>query len=206
MTDAIGKPTPSQLVELLANLDPESAGREQIDVDAIGRALDPTKLRRGELTTILEHLDRLAGTAVDLSTLDARTFATLIGRAGRDQLRDALVRPALRARILDEVFRRMPAHLRADRARSVNAVVHWRFPSGAGYDRYETIIENGTCATGRDRTRDARVTITLDPYDFVRLITSHASAPVLFMTGRLKVRGDLAFAAGLVSLFDLPRA
>jgi hypothetical protein len=55
MTDAIGKPTPSQLVELPANLDPESAGRQQIDVDAIGRAVDPTKLRRGELTTILEH-------------------------------------------------------------------------------------------------------------------------------------------------------
>jgi hypothetical protein len=123
VTDAIGKPTPSQLIELLANLDPESAGRQQIDVDAIGRAIDPTQLRRGEFTTILEHLGRLAGTSVDLSTLDARTFATLIGRAGKDQLRGALARPALRTRILDEVFRRMPAHLRADRARLVNAVV-----------------------------------------------------------------------------------
>jgi alkyl sulfatase BDS1-like metallo-beta-lactamase superfamily hydrolase len=205
VTDAIGKPTPSQLVELLANLDPESAGGQQVDVDAIGRALDPTKLRRGEFTAILEHLDRLAGTAVDLSTLDAHTFAALIGRAGKDQLRDALARPALRTRILGEIFRRMPAHLRPDRARSVTAVVHWRFPAADDYERYETIIENGTCATGRDRTRDARVTITVDPYDFVRLITSHASAPVLFMTGKLKVRGDLAFAAGLVSLFDLPR-
>ena len=49
------------------------------------------------------------------------------------------------------------------------------------------------------------MTITLSPYDFLRLITAHASAPVLFMTGRLKVRGDLAFAASLMTLFDLPR-
>ncbi len=32
-----------------------------------------------------------------------------------------------------------------------------------------------------------------------------ASAPVLFMTGKLKIRGDLAFAAGLTGYFHLPR-
>jgi putative sterol carrier protein len=91
----------------------------------------------------------------------------------------------------------------------VEAVVHWRFTEGSGqggYDRYESVISRGECSTGRDKTAEPRVTITVGPYDFLRLITSHASAPVLFMTGKLKVRGDLAFAAGMMGLFDLPRA
>jgi putative sterol carrier protein len=209
--DAIGKLSPSQLVELLEQLDPTSDRLKQIDIDAIGRAIDPAKLRSGEFRTLLEQVDRLAtaGAGVDLGTMGAQTFAALIGRASKDQLHDALARPQLRTLILDEIFRRMQDHLRVERARSVNAVVHWRFSDGTGdggYDRYETVIADGACTTGRDMTATSRVTITIGPYDFLRLITSNASAPVLFMTGKLKVRGDLAFAAAMMGLFDLPRA
>lgn len=203
---AIGKLSPSQLVELLEQLDPASEALEQIDIDAIGRAIDPTALRGGEFRTLLEQVDRLAGAGVDLSRMGAVTFARLIGRASKTQLTEVLAKPDLRVRILDEIFRRMQAHLRVEKARSVSAVVHWRFPSEADdFERYETIIDHGECTTTRDKTHDARVTITVGPYDFLRLITSHASAPVLFMTGKLKVRGDLAFAASMMGLFDLPR-
>jgi putative sterol carrier protein len=207
--EAIGKLSPSQLVSLLEGLDPASESLAEIDVDAIGRAVDPTRLRNGEFLLLLEQVDRLAGAGVDLSRMGAVTFAALIGRASKDQLTEVLAKPGLRARILDEIFRRMQSHLRAEKARSVSAVVHWRFPSEPGaddYDRYETVIDRGVCATSRDRSADARVTITICPYDFLRLITSNASAPVLFMTGKLKVRGDLAFAASMMGLFDLPRA
>jgi putative sterol carrier protein len=209
--DAIGRLNPSQLVELLGQLDPTSDRLEQVDVDAIGRAIDPTQLRSGEFRTLLEQVDRLAGAGagVDLSRMGAQTFARLIGRASKDQLTEVLSKPGLRARILDEIFRRMRSHLRAEKAGSVSAVVHWRFPDvpgGDNYDRYETIIDRGECTTHHDKSRPPRVTITICPYDFLRLVTSNASAPVLFMTGRLKIRGDLGFAASMMALFDLPRA
>ena len=207
--DAVGRLRPSQLVALLERLDPASDRLEQIDVDAIGRAIDPTRLRDGEFRMLLEQVDRLAGAGVDLSRMGAQTFARLIGRASKDQLGEVLAKPGLRARILGEIVRRMREHLRAEKAGSVSAVVHRRFTDGSGdggYDRYETVIDHGTCATGDEQTRPARVTITIGPYDFLRLITSTASAPVLFLTGKVKVRGDLAFAAAMRGLFDLPRA
>jgi putative sterol carrier protein len=148
------------------------------------------------------------GADVDLRRMDANTFARLISRASTDQVRAALDRPELRTRILNEIFRRMADHLRADRAARTRAVVHWRLTDGTGdggYDRYETVIEDGACVVHDRPTRDARVTITLHPVDFLRLITNNASGPVLFMTGKLKINGDLGFAAGLTSLFDLPR-
>ena len=48
--------------------------------------------------------------------------------------------------------------------------------------------------------------MTLTPADFLKLATGNASAPVLFMTGKLKVKGDLGFAAGFMSLFNIPKA
>ena len=207
--DAIGKLSPSQLIELLERLDPASARLEQIDIDAIGRAVDPKRLRDGEFRMLIEQVDRLVGAGVDLSRMGARTFAGLIGRASKKQLTEVLAKPDLRELILDEVFRRMRSHLRVEKTRDVEAVVHWRFPSEPGaddYERYETVIERGECTSRREQTGSPRVTITVCPYDFLRLITNNASAPVLFMTGKLKVRGDLAFAASMMGLFDLPRA
>lgn len=148
-------------------------------------------------------------TGLDMAQVDAQTFAALVTNASTSDMRSVFARPGLRERVLDEIFRRMGDHLRPDRAADVVAVVHWRLTGGAGdggYDRYETIIEGGTCSVGRAVTREPRVTITLSPIDFLRLITHNASPPVMFMMGKVKVKGDLSFAIGLTSLFDLPHA
>jgi putative sterol carrier protein len=206
--EAIGKLSPSELVMLIDRLEPTDDGLADVDIDAIAQLIDPSKLQGDEFVRLISGLQRLAGASVDLSKMGPRTFARLIADAGKDQLEDVLTRPDLRSLILGEIFRRMQIHLRQDRARDVEAVVHWRFSDGTGedgYDRYETVISKGTCTVNRDMTSPSRVTITMPPHDFIRLITSNASAPVLFMTGKLKLRGDLAFAAGMLGLFDLPK-
>lgn len=200
--EAIGKLSPQELVAALEKLEPDAAAR--LDVDVIGRAIDPRLFGRDDLADLLSHLDRLA--VADLGRMGPQTFARLISRANEKQLRAVLSRSTLRATILGEIFRRMQDHLRVERARSVRAVIHWRFPDGSDYERYETVVADGVCTTVTGKSEQPRVTITMHPYEFLRLITGNASAPVLFMTGRLKVRGDLAFAAGLMGLFDLPRA
>ncbi|WP_436492919.1 SCP2 sterol-binding domain-containing protein [Actinokineospora sp. HUAS TT18] len=202
---------PRELVELLDRLTAAEVATMDIDVDAIGRAIDPRKVGRTDLSKLLGAFSRLAaeGAEISLSKFSADTFAKLITHASKDQLQSVMVDPALRATILDEVYRRMGTHLRQDRAKGLHAVVHWRLSGGSGeggYDRYETLIDNGVCTVSRAMEGQPRATITVSPVDFLKLITNNASAPVLFMTGKLKVRGDLAFAAGLTGLFDLPRA
>ncbi|SFP81407.1 Alkyl sulfatase C-terminal [Amycolatopsis arida] len=113
-----------------------------------------------------------------------------------------------RTRLLDALFDRMAARLRPGRAAAVDAAVCWRFPGGTGdggFDRYEMVIRDGRCTVGRDlREPRRRVTVTLDPGDLGALLTGGATPVVLFVTGRIRVRGDLAFAAGLLGFFDLP--
>jgi putative sterol carrier protein len=208
---AIGQLTPSQLVELLASISPAELAELAVDIDVIGAAIDPRKLNKDQFVRLLAGLDRLAraGADIDLSTMRAGTFARIIAMASAAQAEGIMVRPELRARILGEIFRRMSEHFRTDRAPTTRAVVHWRLTGGSGpggFDRFETVIDNGTCTVNAEPTREPRVTITVQPSDFLKLITRNASGPVLFMTGKMKIKGDLAFAAGLTSLFDLPKA
>jgi putative sterol carrier protein len=199
------------LVAFLEGIDGGTDIPANLDVDAVARLVDPRTLGKGELGRLLTQMDRLAraGVLLDLARVSAMTFARLVTNATADQVDAVMTLPALRKGVLDEIFRRMGRHFLRDRGERVTAVVHWRLTGGTGiggYDRYETIIENGTCVVNSVKTRFPRVTITLNPADFLRLITGNASAPVLFMTGGLRVKGDLAFAAGLSSLFRLPRA
>jgi putative sterol carrier protein len=206
--EAIGRLSPGELVTLVAQLDPTDPALADVDVDAIAQLIDPNKLDGSEFVRLIGALQRLSGAMVDLTRMGPQTFARLIANAGKDHIEEILARPELRDLILGEIFRRMQIHLRKDKAKDVEAVIHWRFSGGAGedgYDRYETVISGGTCTVNRDMTATSRVTITMPPNEFLRLITSNASAPVLFMTGKLKLRGDLAFAAGMLSLFDLPQ-
>ncbi|SDC86151.1 SCP2 sterol-binding domain-containing protein [Actinokineospora iranica] len=205
---AIGALKPRALVELLDRMNPAEA--MDIDADAIGRALNPRKLGRNDLTTALRAITRLAeaGAPVDLSAMSPKTFVRILTQASTDQIQSIMAEPGLRARVLGEMFRHMSDHPRDERIKDLKAVIHWRLTGGAGedgYDRYETVIADGACVGGTEMTASPKVTVTLSPTDFLKLITNNVSAPVLFMTGKLKVRGDLAFAAGLTGLFDLPK-
>ncbi|ONI72891.1 hypothetical protein ALI144C_43670 [Actinosynnema sp. ALI-1.44] len=206
--EAISRLSPSELIALIDQLEPTTEGLGDIDIDEVARLIDPARLKGDEFVRLISGLQRLSGGSVDIARMGPRTFARLISGASKSQLDEVLSRPELRALILGEIFRRMTTHLRKEKARDVNAVVHWRFSGGSGeggYDRYETVIADGACTVNQDMANSSRVTITMPPQDFLRLITSNASAPVLFMTGKLKLRGDLPFAAGMLSMFDLPK-
>lgn len=60
--------------------------------------------------------------------------------------------------------------------------------------------------TSPDPTQDPRVTLTLNGIDFLRLVTGNASGPMMFMSGKLKIEGDLMFSAQIQAMFRIPDA
>ncbi|MBE8519991.1 SCP2 sterol-binding domain-containing protein [Amycolatopsis sp. H6(2020)] len=207
--DRIAELRGAALLDALERLDPLGPEAHALDVNALAEALDPAELRKDDFRRFLKVLLTLASRApaFDLSKVEPARFASLVASASRTQLESVVADRSLRERVLDEIFARMGAHIRPDRARDLQAVVHWRLSGGAGeggFDRYETTIAYGSCTVSREMHSSARVTITIAPVDFFRLITHQATPAVLFVTGRIKVKGDLAFAAGLIGFFDLP--
>jgi hypothetical protein len=44
----------------------------------------------------------------------------------------------------------------------------------------------------------------MDGPTFLRLVTGNAAGPMLFISGKLKIEGDIPFAAQAQSLFEIP--
>jgi putative sterol carrier protein len=210
-TEAIAKLSPAELISTLKQIDPADPALSGADIDVIAKGIDPKKLGKDEFADLLGALGDLSdgGADLDLAKMDPQNFARIISRASKDQVEAVTSRPGLRERVLDEVFRRMEVHFRAERAGATRAVVHFHLTGGfgeGGVDTYEFVIEDAKCSINKEETREGRASVTLSPVEFLKLATGNASAPVLFMTGKLKVKGDLGFAAGFMSLFTIPKA
>lgn len=143
--------------------------------------------------------------AVDTSQVDPEEFARNISKASDEQLAEAMASD-LRPTILNEIFSRMEEHFRPERARDTDAVIHWRIGGGPGgsEDHYEVAVCDGKLTYTDQPSEEPRVTFKLDGAAFLRLVTGNASGPMLFMTGRLKIEGDMMFAPQVQSLFKIP--
>jgi putative sterol carrier protein len=143
----------------------------------------------------------------DFTSVDPTKFAQIVKSTPDAQLAEVM-HGDLRGKILDEVFARMPASFRPDRAGGTNAVVHWTItgrPDG-GSDTYEVVVEDGACTVSESPQREPRLTLTLGPVEFLKVVSSNGNPVMMFMTGKLKAKGDLGLAANIANLFDLPKA
>ena len=152
--------------------------------------------------TVTEDAQGIDATA-DASAVDPQEFARRIGQTPDDQLRAAIQGP-LREQILTEIFRRMEEHFKPGSGQ--DAVGHWTITGRAdgGEDRWEVAISDGSCTSSSEPKGDPRVTLTLDGVDFLKLVTGNAAGPMLFMSGKLKIEGDLMFSAQIQSMFTIP--
>ncbi|GAA4857657.1 SCP2 sterol-binding domain-containing protein [Saccharopolyspora cebuensis] len=167
--------------------------------------LDPKKVDQERFVALLEAAAAQPDTGAALAELAPEQFARLISRASDAQIQAVMAHPELRERILDEVFRRMGEHY--DGGERTEAVVRWRIGTDeSDLLRYECVLSGGTCTTSKEPEHEPRVTITAAPAEFLKLASGNASAPMMFMTGKLKVAGDVGFAAGLTKLFQIPKA
>jgi putative sterol carrier protein len=143
----------------------------------------------------------------DLTSVDLKRFAQMVKSTPDAQIAQVM-QSDLRGKILDEVFGRMPSLFRADRAGNTNAVVHWVVtgrPDG-GTDTYEIVIADGTCTLSDSPHQEPRLTLTLGPVEFLKVVSGNGNPVMMFMTGKLKAKGDLGLAANIANLFDLPKA
>ncbi|HEX2355523.1 MAG TPA: SCP2 sterol-binding domain-containing protein [Micromonosporaceae bacterium] len=143
----------------------------------------------------------------DFSSVEPRQFAQLV-KSTPDRTLAEVMQSDQRSKILDEVFARMPSLFRADRAGATNAVIHWNItdrPDG-GTDTYELVVADGTCTLSESADRDPKLSLTLGPVDFLKVVSGSGNPVMMFMTGKLKAKGDLGLAANIANLFDIPKA
>ncbi|WP_433653240.1 SCP2 sterol-binding domain-containing protein [Micromonospora zamorensis] len=136
-----------------------------------------------------------------------KEFAQLVKSTPDDKIAQVMSGD-MRDKVLGEVFGRMPSLFRADRAGSTNAVIHWVItgrPDG-GSDTYEVAIADGACVVNETPQHDPKLSLTMGPVEFLKIVSGGANPVMMFMTGKLKAKGDLGLAANIANLFDIPKA
>ncbi|MFY1696840.1 MULTISPECIES: SCP2 sterol-binding domain-containing protein [unclassified Solwaraspora] len=140
------------------------------------------------------------------ASIDAKEFAKLVKTTPDSKIAEVM-QSDLRGKVLDEVFNRMPTLFRPEKAGSTNAVIHWNItgrPDG-GTDTYEIVIADGTCVLSPTPAHEPRLSLTLGAVDLLKIISGSANPMMMFMTGKLKAKGDLGLAAQIANLFDIPK-
>ena len=146
------------------------------------------------------------GDAGGFGEASAADLAAMAASVSDEQIAEGMNGPG-REIALNEIFRRMAEHLNEERAKSTDAVIHFKIldrPDG-GYDHYEVVLAGGECTVSNEPTHEPRVTLKIAPVPFIRLVTGREAGPTLFITGKLKIEGDLMFASQMTSLFTIPR-
>lgn len=145
---------------------------------------------------------------------DPSTWPSLSGRdffkalsALSDKEVAALLDGPDRALVLDEIFGRFPERFLPDRAPEQTKVIQWWTTGGPNRkDAYEITIGPDGCTVRKGPASDDPYDVSLltGPVELVKLTTGRASPVLLVMRGKVKARGDLVLANGLISHFDRP--
>lgn len=141
---------------------------------------------------------------IDPDRISAEEFARLVAAAGDEPLAQA-IRSIGTARVLDRIFAQMRERFRPEQALGIDAEAQFLIADGTDEHPYVVAIRDSACSVRRDRVATPRVTLAAALVPFARLVTGNADGSVLFMTGRLKISGDLVFSLRLLGLFDRPQ-
>lgn len=99
-----------------------------------------------------------------------------------------------------DMVKKMPEAFDPDAAGDLNATVQYQLSQPMTMK-----IADGACNVSEGEADDPDVTLIMEDEDFVQLMTGELNGMTAFMTGKLKVEGDLMLAQRLSSLFDADR-
>jgi putative sterol carrier protein len=103
---------------------------------------------------------------------------------------------------VQETFDAMPGRFRADKASGTNATIQYDI-SGDGGGTWNAVIKDGTCAVTPGAAASPNLTLQIAAQDWLDMLSGKQSGQMLFMSGKLKVKGDMGLAMKLGSMFQM---
>jgi len=104
--------------------------------------------------------------------------------------------------VLQQIFSGMEEAFSPEKAGSTSAVIQYDVETDDGAKSWTVNIADGTCKTSSGAGDSPRVTLQMNIIDFVRLIFRQADGMQLFMSGKLKLKGDMMFAQQMQGYFE----
>jgi putative sterol carrier protein len=99
-----------------------------------------------------------------------------------------------------ELFDDMPSKFNSDAAQGLTAVYQFDI-TGDGGGKWYAAVESGTLSVVEGEHESPSLTITMGAQDYIDMGTGKLNGQMAFMTGKLKVKGDLSLAMKMKSIF-----
>ncbi|PYN13405.1 MAG: sterol-binding protein, partial [Candidatus Rokuibacteriota bacterium] len=74
--------------------------------------------------------------------------------------------------------------------------------SGEGGGTWNAVIKDGACKVSAGSATSPNLTLQMSGQDWLDMLSGKASGQMLFMSGKLKLKGDMGLAMKLGSLFQ----
>ncbi len=101
---------------------------------------------------------------------------------------------------IQEVIQGMPGQFNTDAAKGMNAVYQYDI-TGDGGSQFYTDIKDGALQVKEGTHASPNITITMAAKDYLDLVNGKLNGQMAFMSGKLKIKGDMSLAMKLQSLF-----
>ena len=103
--------------------------------------------------------------------------------------------------VLKAIFSGMEEAFVPERAAGVDSTIQYDISTEEGTKTWSVSFAWGECTTSEGAAANPRLTLQVGLVDFIRLIFGQAQGPQLFMTGKIKLQGDMMFAMQMQGFF-----
>lgn len=104
-----------------------------------------------------------------------------------------------------DIFAEMPKQLDPNAAKGVNATIQFNLSGENGGQWYVT-IKDGQATVTEGTAPSANMTMSMAAQDYVDMTLGKLNGQMAFMSGKLKISGDMGLAMKMQTLFKRPAA
>src|SRR6185436_1868027 len=98
-----------------------------------------------------------------------------------------------------EYFNELPGKVNKDKIKGMNAIYQWDITGDNG-GKGNVVLKDDTLSVNPGAAASPNITLTLESQNFMDLISGKLNGQMAFLTGKLKIQGDMTLAMKLQSI------
>ena len=99
-----------------------------------------------------------------------------------------------------QAFDMMPSRFNKEASKGLNATYQFDL-SGDGGANYYVVIKDQNCEVHEGKSPSPNITISMTAQDYLDMISGKLNGQVAFMSGKLRIAGDMGLALRMQQLF-----
>ncbi len=103
---------------------------------------------------------------------------------------------------ISDFIARMPGAFIAEKAAGVEATIQLKL-TGSDPGQWFLVIKDSQCTVSQGNAGPARLTVSADSADFIKIFTGQMDGMQAFMQGKIRIAGDTGMALKLLQLFKM---